>query len=214
MKKTYTIEDLSNAKIREKLKKINDDAIKLNEWNAKDWEEKYKELIDYIDENFVERHPKSFTLDDLLKLKTDFAQWQLKKLDNGFSDYLMRIIKVIDLRIERLKYKSQPKTNDNVPETLSDIITHKKRTKIVEAIKVQYKNIKGKRLKLLLLALQKLDLLPIERIAKKFHTHCKQEFHWNIASYTAMNDYKYNEHTDKDEFQSMISFLNKIIDTK
>ena len=53
--------------------------------------------------------------------------------------------------------------------------------------------IKGKRLKLLLLALQDLGLLPKERIAKKFHDCCKNEFDWDIARYSAMNDYKYND---------------------
>ena len=73
-------------------------------------------------------------------------------------------------------------------ETLESIITHTKAKEIVEAIKIQYKKIKGKELKLLLMALQKTNLLPNSRIASKFHRCCKKEFDWDIASLQAMND--------------------------
>ena len=99
-------------------------------------------------------------------------------------------------------------------KTLSDLITHQKSVEIVEGIKIQYKNIKGKRLKLLLLALQELNLLPKERIAKKFYNCCKAEFGWDVASYTAMNDYQFNEYTDKFELDNMKNFLKEIIQTK
>lgn len=99
-------------------------------------------------------------------------------------------------------------------KTLSDLITHQKSVEIVKGIKIQYKNIKGKRLKLLLLALQELNLLPNERIAQKFHDCCKAEFGWYVASYTAMNDYQFNENTDKIELDNMKKFLEKTIQTK
>jgi len=99
-------------------------------------------------------------------------------------------------------------------KTLSDLITHQKSVEIVEGIKIRYKNIKGKRLKLLLLALQELNLLPKERIAKKFYNCCKAEFGWDVASYTAMNDYQFNEYTDKIELDNMKKFLEEIIQTK
>jgi hypothetical protein len=99
-------------------------------------------------------------------------------------------------------------------ETLADIILDKKNNEIVEAIKFQYKNIRGKRLKLMLLALQDLNLLPKDRIAFKFHKLCKVELNWDISSYTAMNDYKYNEFTDKTEFNLMKEFLETTIKTK
>lgn len=89
------------------------------------------------------------------------------------------------------------------PDTLSSLITHSKSVEIVKGIKVQYKNIKGKRLKLLLLALQDLDLLPKERIAQKFYNCCEAEFDWNIASYNAMNGYVFNANTDSDDFDKM-----------
>ncbi|UJH91694.1 hypothetical protein LZ575_03125 [Antarcticibacterium sp. 1MA-6-2] len=96
-------------------------------------------------------------------------------------------------------------------EKLSDLITHKKSSEIVEKIKIQYRNIKGKRLKLLLRAFQYLELLPKERIAKRFHDCCKNEFDWKIASYNAMNGYNYNDITDKAEFDSMKVYLETLV---
>jgi hypothetical protein len=106
----------------------------------------------------------------------------------------------------------QPIAKQN--DKLSDLITHQKSVEIVEGIKIRYKNIKGKRLKLLLLALQELNLLPKERIAKKFYNCCKAEFGWDVASYTAMNDYQINEYTDEFELDNMKKFLEEIIQTK
>lgn len=108
----------------------------------------------------------------------------------------------------------QQKEQPAPSETLASIITHTNSNEIVEAIKIQYKNIKGKGLKLLLLALQKLDLLPKERIASKFHRLCKIEFDWEIASYNAMNGYNYNEITDVEDFEAMVSFLKELINNK
>lgn len=99
-------------------------------------------------------------------------------------------------------------------QTLSDLITHKYSREIVEGLKIQYKNIKGKRLKLLLLALQDLDLLPKERIANKFYDCCNAEFNWNIASYNAMNGAKYNEITDFDDFHSMKEYIKALSEQK
>lgn len=92
-------------------------------------------------------------------------------------------------------------------KTLSELITDQNSVEIVEGIKIQYKNIKGKRLKLLLLALQELNLLPKERIAQKFYNCCKAEFGWNVASYTAMNDYQFNDRTDQFELNEMKQYL-------
>src|SRR5690606_23404900 len=97
------------------------------------------------------------------------------------------------------------------PVLLSDLITHDKSVEIVETIKITFKNIKGKRLKLLLKAMQDItpSLLPKDRIAKKFHDCCSNEFNWSIGSYTAMNDYSYNSNIDKDQFNEMTSFLKQ-----
>lgn len=98
-------------------------------------------------------------------------------------------------------------------EALSDLITHKKSVEIVESIKIQYKNIKGKRLKILLLAFQNLGLLPKERIAQKFYNCCKNEFEWNIASYNAMNGYNFNERTDNNDFIAMKQNIESLTKT-
>ena len=117
-----------------------------------------------------------------------------------------------------IKYKAQPivkqKTEQGQPETLSSIITHEKAETLVSGIKTQYKNIKGKRLKLLLIALQELELLPKERIAQKFHTLCNNEFDWEIASYNAMNGYNFNSHTDTDEVEGMKQYIKTLLSTK
>lgn len=104
----------------------------------------------------------------------------------------------------------QPNTKQKI-EILSDLITHKNSVKIVDSIKVKYKNIKGKRLKLLLLALQDLELLPKERIAKKFHNCCDREFNWEIASYNAMNGYSFNDITDNVEFNKMRQYIKSLL---
>ena len=94
---------------------------------------------------------------------------------------------------------------------LSDLITHENSVEIVNAIKVKYKNTGGKGLKLLLRALQELKLLPIERIAAKFHDCCQKEFNWDVKSYQAMNDYSFNDITDIKELEEMKSFIQEYI---
>jgi hypothetical protein len=104
-----------------------------------------------------------------------------------------------------------PQQSENQIEKLSDLITHKKSVEVVENVKVKYKNIKGKRLKLLLMAFQDLGLLPKDRIAQKFHNCCKIEFNWNIASYNAMNGYEFNFGIDNDELTEMKQYIETII---
>lgn len=133
--------------------------------------------------------------DDAYKRRMTFLRSQKKFLDDLLK------------RIEEIPQQSEkPK-----PECLSGIITHEKSTDIVKNIKIQYKNIKGKRLKLLLLAFQKLELLPKERIAKKFHNYCKSEFNWDIASYNAMNSYKYNSRVDAEELEKMKQYIKSLL---
>jgi hypothetical protein len=113
-----------------------------------------------------------------------------------------------------LTREDSPTITEQKRESLSEIITHKKSVDIVRGIKIQYKNIKGKRLKLLLKAFQDLELLPKDRIAKKFHNCCKDEFNWGIGSYNAMNGYRYNEGIDKNDLRSMKEYLETLIKTK
>jgi hypothetical protein len=126
----------------------------------------------------------------------------------------------IELEIQKEKIvntipqQTETKTEQETPKTLSDLITHHNSIEIIERVKIQYKNIKGKRLKLLMLAFQDLKLLPKERVAQKFYDCCKKEFDWDIASYNAMNGYDYNDVTDSAELQYMKQFIEKIIKTK
>jgi hypothetical protein len=97
---------------------------------------------------------------------------------------------------------------------LSDLINHVNRFDIVEGIKSKYKNIGGKHLKLLLMALQELNLIPKYNYNRKFHDYCEREFDWDIKSYQAMNDYSYNEHSDYKELESIKDYIKTLMDTK
>lgn len=135
---------------------------------------------------------------------------------NLFHEYKVKCLKEDWNLAKEIRYWE--KNNDDAlkakKETLSDIITHPKKTEITEGIKTQFKNIQGKRLKLLLMALQELNLLPKERIAHKFHKLCKSEFDWDIASYQAMNDYQYNDYQDQTELDHMKQYLENLISPK
>jgi hypothetical protein len=161
-------------------------------------------------DKFLKYHPDN-TLDLFIELFIEKARnWQSYfpnyKIDNIQKDYFFKLERWIDV-LESLKAKD---IKQKAPNKLSDIIIHEKAVQIVESIKSNFKNIKGKRLKLLLIALQELELLPAERIAKQFHSLCKNEFEWDIASYTAMNDYSFNSNIDDEDFNKMKLFLEAI----
>lgn len=128
----------------------------------------------------------------------------------GYSD---KPRKLLEFHLNEFKAKDSEKTilipkPEKQIETLNDLITHEKSQEIVSFLKIQFKNIKGKRLKLLLLGLQELNLIPKERIAKTFHSCCKREFNWDIASYNAMNGYEFYEDLDSKE----LSLIKKTIE--
>ncbi|WP_028123508.1 DUF6043 family protein [Epilithonimonas tenax] len=151
----------------------------------------------YYDEN---RYTISYLTDNSELLR--FCQ-KLVDFADKFIDEVTPIKKTLPPR-------QKTKTNAN---NLEEIITHQNSVNIVECIKIQYKNIQGKRLKLLLIAMQELNLLPKERIAKKFHDYCKTEFDWSIASYEAMNNYTFNKMTDNDEVTAMKDYISNIANT-
>jgi len=172
------------------------------------------------------------TLFDISMLYSDWLNDELKIIEQWLSDKYPNGDKKKPLlseeKIEIVKYKTfisneidstisdepKNKSKQDQPKTLSELITHEKSDEIVEAIKVQYKNIKGKRLKLLLIAFQNLELLPIDRIAQKFHTLCEIEFDWSIGHYSAMNDYDFNEKIDGKDLEKMKIFIKKIMDNQ
>lgn len=132
------------------------------------------------------------------KLRAAFIEWHELKLN--------------ELQPRQTNNNDESKEPQHLKSNnLHELITSEHCKEIVEAVKIQYKNIKGKNLKLLLLAFQDLKLIPKERVALNFHKCCKNEFDWEIASYPAMNDYKYNPNVDKEVFDSMISFLNNTV---
>jgi len=136
------------------------------------------------------------------------------KNQNQLEIYLKAILAEISIFIESEQafiVQQIENSPEHTTETLSDLITHINGIEIVKSVKVQYKNIKGKRLKILLLALQDLNLVPKERNAQKFYNCCKKEFEWNIASYNAMNCYNFNEFIDNVEFTSMKQYLETLI---
>jgi hypothetical protein len=146
----------------------------------------------------------------------------LSSLTEGRIRYNMDYNEVLQIKLSICKafQKTQPQEEALPPQSmtkqsdkLSDLITHHKSIEIVEGIKNKYKNIRGKRLKLLLLAFQDLELLPNERIAQKFHECCKYEFDWNIATYSAMNGYEFNDFTDIAERKNMKQYLETLIKT-
>jgi hypothetical protein len=174
-----------------------------------DLNEVLKRLFDY----FGETEQNEFEPFETKAIKVnDFGEMfeQLQKGQKSFKlpfDILLSPTKFQQQsNIEPLPPQPIAKQNDK----LSDLITHQKSIEIIDAIKVKYKNIKGKRLKLLLLVLQDLCLIPKERIAKKFHECCKAEFAWDIASYPAMNDYNYNEYADNVEYSNMKQYIETL----
>lgn len=155
----------------------------------------------------------------LLIKNPDIPMWELIDEANRpynynlFHEYKVKCLKEDWNLGKEMGYweKNDDDTVKAKKETLSDLITHSKGIEIVEGIKIQYKNIRGKRLKLLLLAFQELGILPKERTARKFYGCCKAEFGWDIATYPAMNDYPYNERTDKTELESMKQYLESLM---
>tara|TARA_B110000285_G_C15138189_1_gene628677 strand:- start:2956 stop:3831 length:876 start_codon:yes stop_codon:yes gene_type:complete len=143
------------------------------------------------------------------RLSGEFVDYAI---DSNFSiDYYKQYYKRVIELINQIDFeKKEVETVKSEAPTLSDLINFEQGQELVNQIKIKYKNIKGKRLKLLLLSLQKLDLLPQERMGQKFHNACKEEFNWDVSSYEAMRSYVYNEYTDNDECLKMEEFISNI----
>lgn len=116
--------------------------------------------------------------------------------------------------LEQGNLDGTPQQQPQEKEKLSGLITHKNSVEIVEAIKIQYKNIKGKRLGFLWKALEGLQLLP-KRNGAKFHRCCENEFEWDINSYQAMTQNNEWSNFDlKGELEVMKNFLETYIKSK
>lgn len=174
--------------------------------------EKYIFRYNYIFKNLKESDKVEFkqdTLDELKKVNEAQEYSKYKVLIDDIVFELENDFQIISSKYQKKKNEFINNDGINQKNVLSELITHKEGEKIIDEIKIEYKNIKGKRLKLLLIAFQNLGLLPKGRFAKRFHECCKNEFEWNISSYNAMNGYSYNEHIDKEQLDSMIQYLEK-----
>jgi hypothetical protein len=158
-----------------------------------------------------------------LKLVTHGIDLRISPLHSHFKNIIERLEDITSpKRIERaIAINNLASNNDKDTdhgklkgntETLSSLITHYKSGLIVDKLKVDYKNIKGKRLKILLIALQEMKLIPIENMALSFHRCCDAEFDWHIASYNAMNGYRFNDGVDKVELANIKEYLKKLIE--
>lgn len=184
--------------------------LKYDKKEHKSLEQNQKETIEYCEQELNNLNIFNYSI-NLSSIKNGGIPYNLQYNEVLFiENAILQAYEKTQSEIEHSKPQPIVKQSDK----LSDLITHKKSIEIIEAIKIQYKNIKGKRLKLLLLALQYLDLLPKERIANKFHDCCKNEFDWDIASYNAMNGYTYNDMIDKVEFGNIIEYLKTFIEEK
>jgi hypothetical protein len=120
------------------------------------------------------------------------------------------ILEIIRELTPLLNEQPTPKSKNNRTQNLSELITHDQSESITRELKIKYKNIKGKRLKLLLMALQELGMIPQDRIALKFHNACKLEF-GDVGKYQAMQDYKFNKLVDSTELKDMKDFIQTLI---
>jgi hypothetical protein len=206
----------------------------------KDYEEELqgsKEELNELNEVIeLSKEFRSLINEALPNLENEFAQqlqrhekeierkWEVKKLKEERIS-TKNSISPQQTNIETLPPQPNAKTKTELPETLSDLITHEKSNEIVKGIKIQYKNIKGKELKILFKALQDLQLLPPGRIGAKFYRCFKNTFDWDIGTPQAVNDYKfksgilnhkeiYTQSDDEKELVKMKAFLSEIINDK
>jgi len=113
-----------------------------------------------------------------------------------------------------LNSKTEPPKKEKKEETLSNLIAHEKAIEIVKKMKIKHKNTKNKKLKLLLLAFQELELIEKVNKAAAFHRCFLKEINTDAGKYQAMNDYRFNDakgHPDPKELESMKQFIKTII---
>lgn len=169
----------------------------------------YKPLFQYIKDNYLNVHPNKLTVERLTQLYKNLERWKIQLYEEK-NKLIYEVISDTLVSINRqIESKSNRKPNIK-KEILADLITHDNSRSIVDELKVQYKNIKGKRLKLLFLTMQNLGLIPLDRTQAKFHSLSKIEF-GNVGTYEAFRKIEFNEWTDKDEVSQMKMFLEKLM---
>lgn len=166
---------------------------------------------------------------DKTKLDLIFSKRQLKskqKINDPQSNYQKVIdewlkdeIEVIDGIIEFTK--SETSKPPQKKESLSEFIIHDDKVEIAKKIKIRFKGLKGVDLRILLNALQELDLFPKGSNDSLFYRCCKNDFDWDIGTPQAMEPkvFKYGGITSQGErlksdhelrLDETITFLKKI----
>jgi hypothetical protein len=163
------------------------------------------------DDYTVSRINKFDNIDDDEDFYKKAKRYSFDKLIDYVNDFNGYYADNFNLELPPQK-KDENKNINKVTPSLNSLITHEKNIEIVNAIKSKYKNIRAKELKLLLMALQDLELLPSKRIGSKFHKCCKIEFDWNIGVYSSMNDYEFKNRVDGVELEKMKQYIKSIID--
>lgn len=163
-----------------------------------------KQEIENLYMNKSEKVIQSY-FDKMVQLDTDLMKW----FETGLTDQSKAkqvnssLVHVREVFQELKKYSKDEEIQtkiENTPtpeltqsEILSDIITHENSVQIVEKIKIQYKNIRGKELRILLKAMKALNWIKAKRQDAKFHDCCKNEFNWNIGTPQAMEEKTFNK---------------------
>jgi|GEM_PF-2218646 len=213
-----------------------------NQLFGKDSKNQYNEFCTHL---FKIREINDFSLIEYLKTHNAYNESDIKLIIvhlNNFTyiKYLSELRQHFKDILEYLKLENESSNTNNESQQnskkdtkkklafnekdkLSNLIIHENRVEIVKNIKFQYNGIKGKELRILLKALQELDLLPNKRIAAKFHRCCFNEFEWDIGSPQAMEEKtfikgylregKYVESIDDKDLNKKVKFLKTLIKT-
>lgn len=216
--------------------------VTYNQLNIKDSKNQYNEFCTHL---FKIRKINDFSLIEYLKTHNAYNESDIKliivhlhnfnkeKHYNEIRVCLKDILEYLKLENESSNTNNESQQNSkkdtkkklafNEKDKLSNLIIHENRVEIVKNIKFQYNGIKGKELRILLKALQELDLLPNKRIAAKFHRCCLNEFEWDIGSTQAMEEKtfikgylregKYVESIDDKDLNKKVKFLKTLIKT-
>jgi hypothetical protein len=210
--------------LEKRYKHITGENIQLHPSNDIDLSEylKTKYGVNYIDRkngrlnNLAKLNNFSGIQNNIEVKKTNEATNRLELIFSIYQAELQGNLKISNVNKKESQINRSIEISDNSSQEnlntryFKDIFTANDVDKLTQVIKHKYKNIKGKRLKILLLALKELGILPKERYNKKFHDACKNEFTWPIGSYQSMNDYKFNDTIDSDELKEMKDFIKNI----
>lgn len=144
--------------------------------------------------------------------------------DKGTKDFLSKIIpyglenylqgKALAEFVEYLKETPAPSRINIKGKTklFPEYLLTDDREILAEKIKTEFTTEKGKSIRLLIEVLIEIQLLTIENRGKKsFYNVLKEFFNRNIGSYPSIFDYKFDPDSDKEEFKSVKTKVNFIL---